>query len=65
VLFVSGIHYMVHYTNLVVKTLSKLSLVSKITFLLASMYNYFVYNIKWHLEANKLVNFWKTKAIEF
>ncbi len=56
---------MVHYTNLVVKTLSKLSLVSKITSILASMYNYFIHNIKWHLEANKLVNFWKTKAIEF
>ncbi len=52
--FVSGVHCMAHRTNLVVQTLSALSLVSKIESLLASMYNYFVHSPNHHLEITKL-----------
>ncbi len=53
--FMSGGHYMAHCTNLVVQTFNSLSLVSKIEFLFASMYNYFFHNPKHHLETTKLV----------
>jgi hypothetical protein len=60
--FVSGVHYMAHRTNLVVQSLNKLSLVSKIKFMLTSIYNYFVHSLKRHLDANKLVNFLENKG---
>ncbi len=60
--FVSGVHYMVHCTNLVVQSLNKLSLVSKIKFMFISIYNYFVHSPKRHLEASKLVEFFESKG---
>jgi hypothetical protein len=35
--FVSSVHYMAHHTNLVVQSLNKLSLVSKIKFMFTSI----------------------------
>lgn len=52
--FVSGVQCMAHCTNLVVQTFNNLNLVSKIEFLLVSMYNYFCHNPKRHLETTKL-----------
>jgi hypothetical protein len=60
--FVSSVHYMAHCTNLVVQSLNKLNLVSKIKFMLTSIYNYFVHSPKRHLEANKLVEFLESKG---
>jgi hypothetical protein len=51
--FMSGVHCMAHHTNLVVQTLSSLSLVGKIESLLTSMHNYFAHIPKHHLEASK------------
>jgi hypothetical protein len=53
---------MVHNTNLVGQTLSELSLVSKIEFFMASMYNYFVHNLKWAFKANKVAEILQTKG---
>lgn len=60
--FVSGVHYMAHCTNLVVQTFNSLSLVSRIEFLLVSMYNYFHHNPKCHLETTKLAKFLQSKG---
>jgi hypothetical protein len=51
--FVSRVQCMAHRTNLV-QMFNNLSLVSKIKFLLASMYNHFCHNLKQHLETTKL-----------
>jgi hypothetical protein len=58
-LFVSGVHCMTHHTNLVVQTLSSLTLVAKIEALLVGMYNFFAHNPNWALEASQL-----TKLLE-
>ncbi len=60
--FASGVHYMLHHTNLVVQSLNMLSLVSKIESMFASIYNYFSHSPKRHLEANKLVKFLESKG---
>jgi hypothetical protein len=60
--FVSGVHYMVHRTNLVVQSLNKLTLVSKIKFMFTSIYNYFIHSLKRHVEVNKLVEFLESKG---
>ncbi len=41
--YVSGVHYMAHHTNLVVRTLNGLNLVFKIESLFTSMNNYFIH----------------------
>jgi hypothetical protein len=48
--FVSSFHCMPCHTNLVVQSLNKLSLVSKIESMLTSIYNYFDHSPKRHLE---------------
>jgi hypothetical protein len=48
--FVNNVHYMPCHTNLVVQSLNKLSLVSKIESMLASIYNYFDHSPKRHVE---------------
>jgi hypothetical protein len=50
---------MTHHTNLVVQTLSSLTLVAKIEALLVGMYNFFAHNPNWALEASQL-----TKLLE-
>jgi len=39
--YLSGVHYMAHYTNIIVATLSSLRLVSKVENLITRMYNSF------------------------
>jgi hypothetical protein len=53
---------MEHSANPVVQTLSELNLVSKIEFLMASMYNYCFYNLKWVFKANKVAEIMQTKG---
>jgi hypothetical protein len=60
--FVSTVHYKAHCTNLVVQSLNKLNLVSKIKFMFTSIYNYFVHSLKRHLEVSKLVEFLENKG---
>jgi hypothetical protein len=52
--FVSGVHCMTHHTNIVVQTLSGLTLVAKIKTSLVGMYNFFAHNPNQALEASKL-----------
>jgi hypothetical protein len=60
--FMSGVHCMAHCTNLVVQTLSNLSLVGKIENLSASMHNYFAHNPNRHFEASKLAKLIECKG---
>jgi len=60
--FMSGVHCMAQCTNLVVQTLSNLSLVGKFENLFASMHNYFAHNPKRHLEASKFAKLLKCKG---
>lgn len=46
---------MAHCMNLVVQTVTSLSLVSNIESLLQSMYNYFSHNLEQHLQTTKLI----------
>jgi hypothetical protein len=52
--FVVGIYYMAHRCNLLVQTLSSLTLVTKIEGLLSYMYTYYIHFLKRHLERTKL-----------
>lgn len=63
--FVSGVHCMTHHTNIVVQTLSGLTLVAKIKTSLVGMYNFFAHNPNQALEASKLNKLleWKGKKI--
>jgi hypothetical protein len=61
-LFVDGVHCMAHRINLVVQTLSFMSLVSKIETLLASMFNYFAHSQKRALDTSKLAKILHTKG---
>ncbi len=65
VLFVTGVHYMTHHTNLGVQTLSGLNLVKMIESMFFSIYIYFVHNLKCCLEVNKLVKLPKCKGNKF
>ncbi len=55
------VHYMVHCTSLVVKTLTKLKFVSKIESLMESMYNYLSIFLG-ALEVRKLIEILHTKG---
>jgi hypothetical protein len=63
--FMSGVHYITHYINLVVQTLSSLSLVGKIKCFLTSMHNYFAHSPKHHLEQISWLNSLNAKEIRF
>jgi hypothetical protein len=52
-----GVHCVAHQTNLVVQTLSKLLLVSKIEIMLQSIYTYYYLSPKRHLDRCKLGKF--------
>ncbi len=48
--YVNSVHCMAHHTNLVVRTLGGLSLVTKTESLLSFTYNYFAHSPKQHVE---------------
>jgi hypothetical protein len=60
--FMSGVHYMAHYTNLNVQNFSGFNFMGKIETLFARMYNYFVHNCMWFFEINKLTKLLKCKS---
>jgi hypothetical protein len=47
--YINGVHNMTHHTNLVIQTLSNLSLVTKIGSMLSSTYSYFSHSLKYIL----------------
>ncbi len=60
--FVVNVHCMAHWTNLVVKTLSNLLLVSHIENLLHCLYGYFNHSPKRHFKFTKLTKIMETKS---
>ncbi len=51
--YMLGVHCVAHRTNLVIQTLSKLPLVSKIETMLQSIYTYYFLSLKRHLDIYK------------
>jgi len=58
----SSVHFMAHYTNMVVQTFSGLTLVAKTETLLVGMYNFFTQRLKRALEASKLIELLECKG---
>jgi hypothetical protein len=59
--FMLWVHYVAHQTNLVIQTLSKLPLISKIEVLLKVMYNYYYTPLKHVAIDASWLNFWNIK----
>jgi hypothetical protein len=57
-----GEHCMAHQTNLMIQTLSHLSMVNRIEGLLSTLYNYFCKSPKRYLEFSKLTKVMETKG---
>jgi len=62
--FMLWVHYVAHQTNLVVQTLSKLPLISKIEVLLKFMYNYYCTLLKHVAIDASWLNFLEHKALK-
>lgn len=63
--FMSNVQCMAHYTNLIVQMFNNLSLLSKIEFLLVSMYNCFCLDLKRHFKTTKLIKLLSSKGNNF
>jgi hypothetical protein len=61
--FILGMHCMAHHTNLAVKPLSNLPVVSKLETLCQALYTYFSMSAKKHLEFQRLADIVETEGL--